>query len=67
MKRKFWMVVGAGVPNYRHYHIDAAREEAERLARQQPNQEFVVLEAVAAVKKTDVAWEELSDDDEPPF
>lgn len=54
MIRKFWMVLGGGVPTFRHPTEGAARAEAERLARSSPGQEFVVLESLASVRKTEV-------------
>ena len=50
---RFWMVLGEGTPCYRHLTRASACTEAERLARLAPNQEFVVLEAIAIVKKSD--------------
>ena len=40
MKPMFWMVLGSGLPTYRHDTERSARAEAERLARQQAGQEF---------------------------
>jgi hypothetical protein len=62
MKRTFWMVLGSGTPVVRHRTLDAARSEAERLAMQQPGQEFAVLEAVAVVKKSELQWQECHPD-----
>jgi hypothetical protein len=62
------MVVGRSTPTYRHQTYQAAEQEARRLARQDPEQEFVVLGAMARVKKTDVTVERLkNDDDDLPF
>jgi len=58
---RFWMVLGEGTPCYRHLTRSAACTEAERLARLAPNQEFVVLEAIAIVKKSDVTWQRLDE------
>ena len=55
-KKQFWMVLGLGTPTYRHDSPDKARAEAERLARECPGQEFVVLESICSVVKSDVAW-----------
>lgn len=55
----FWMVIGSGVPNFRHDSLESAKKEAERLAKQQPGQGFTVLESVATVKTVGVSWEEL--------
>lgn len=66
---KFFMVLGMGVPTYRHATIGSASREAERLAREYPGQEFIVLEALAIVKKSDVQWSRLNEvpDDDVPF
>jgi hypothetical protein len=56
-RAKFWMVLGEGMPCYRHQSKQAARDEAERLARLNPGEEFTVLEAVETVVKSDVKWE----------
>jgi hypothetical protein len=56
-RSKFWMVLGAGTPTVRHPSKQSAREEAERLARQHPNVEFVVLESLATVVRSDVSWD----------
>lgn len=65
---RFYMVVGRGTPTHRHPTYEAAEKEARRLARQDPEQEFVVLGAMSRVKKSDVTVERLHhDDDELPF
>lgn len=70
-RTKFWMVLGRGTPAYRHLTKKAAATEAERLARACPGEEFTVLEAVAAVKQSGLAWsscgESQPSDDEVPF
>jgi len=44
---KFWMITGDGnAPKVRQTSLGAAQQEAERLARRYPGQEFFVLEAV---------------------
>ena len=65
--RKFWMVLGAGTPCFQHPTEEAARTEAERLARSCPGNRFTVLEAIFRVEKSDVMWQEASEDDEIPF
>lgn len=50
----FWMVLGSGVPVFKHSSYDAAQREAARLARENPPQEFYVLQSVAVAVKTDV-------------
>lgn len=63
MKEKFWMVLGEGVPKFRHESKAAACAEAERLARTVTNCEFFVMEAIASVQKKDVYWQPLVDCD----
>lgn len=52
----FWMVyrLGQNQPTWKHPSAHAATQEAERLARLHPGKTFVVLEAIAAVRKRDV-------------
>ena len=50
---KFWIVwspTGATPPKYRHSTRGAAVSEAERLAREKPGQEFIVMGAESARK-----------------
>lgn len=54
---KFWMVLGSGTPAYRHPSKSTAIQEAERLARLNPGEEFVILESLAVCKKQDLLWE----------
>lgn len=65
---KFWLVwcYGGGAPVVPHQTNARACEEAERLARENPGKEFVVLEAIAQCSKSDVTWE-TADDVEMPF
>lgn len=53
---QFWMVLGVerGAPTVRHPTRPAAEAEANRLARLNPGEFFVVLEAVSAVAKRDL-------------
>ena len=51
--RIFWMVLGKGGPSQRHYDVNKAIEEAERLAKKQ-NESFVILKAVGIVKPIEV-------------
>lgn len=51
--RIFWMVLGKGAPSQRHYDVNKAIEEAERLAKKQ-NESFVILKAVGIVKPIEV-------------
>lgn len=70
-KAKFWMVLGSGVPTFRHPTKGKAIAEAERLAKLYPNCEFTLLESVASCKKSDVTWQEMicdgHDNAIPPF
>jgi len=58
--RKFWMVLGNGTPTHRHPSKQSAQIEAERLARQMQGHEFIVLEALATVVKSDMQWDVLA-------
>lgn len=62
---KFWMVLGLGTPTFRHESRVSAKAEAERLARMNPGQSFVVLESMATVVKSDLAWSVHGDCDDP--
>jgi hypothetical protein len=54
-KQRFWMVYGLGLrePTHRHETYESAMTEARRLARGDLDQTFVVLEAIAAVRKSE--------------
>jgi len=54
----FWMVYGEGqrAPTYKHASQTAARQEAERLAREHKGTRFYVLEQIASVISSDVIW-----------
>ena len=54
---QFWMVWNplGYQPRMKHWNEDAAVREAKRLARENPGQQFYVLEAIAGVEKIDVA------------
>lgn len=47
------------IPTFQHDTAASARTEAERLARNNPGQEFFVLTKVARAKKVDVEWVEF--------
>lgn len=55
-EKRFYMVLGAGVPVYRHLTLTAASQEAERLAKLRPGQTFTVLQSVASVRNASVIW-----------
>lgn len=59
---KFWMVLNPSnrQPVVQHETKGAAEHEAERLARANPGQEFVVLEAMCVCKSQDVVWEYIT-------
>ena len=65
MSKSFFMVwnPAAGAPRYQHATVEQARAEAERLAQQNPNQTFYVLQALSksmALKvNTEILAEEL--------
>lgn len=70
--KKFWMVAGLGPSSYRHMTAIGAKNEAERLALQNPGREFYVLESVAVAVRRDVTWEPIervsfSAEDDVPF
>ena len=52
MQSKFWYVYNPGGyrPQFKHTTEYSATEEARRLARQSPGQEFIVLEAKRILK-----------------
>ena len=52
---RFWMVygIGGGRPTYQHETYESAMAEAKRLARENLENTFVVLEAIASVCKTE--------------
>ena len=52
-KPVFWMVLGKGGPSQRHYDVNRAIEEAERLAKKQ-NEPFIILKAVGIVSPVEV-------------
>lgn len=64
---EFWMVwnENANAPRVKHYTLEAAETEAERLARYARGQEFFVLQAVGRCVVKDVEWDrpQQKDDD----
>jgi hypothetical protein len=78
MSARFWMVYGLhqGAPTARHKTEQSAVTEAKRLARNNPDVEFFVLETTHHVVKRDVDVSRISEsgglyqrdlDDDIPF
>lgn len=69
--QRFWIVwcITGGPPTRRHESFEAARAEAERLARSCAPSEFIVLVSVGSCQKVDVQWNEHHCDyaNEMPF
>ena len=70
----FWMIYGQGCgrPTYQHMSFESAVAEAKRLARANPDINFVILKAIAAARKDDVRIETIQGaerdlDSEIPF
>lgn len=61
MKTKFWMVYcpTKNPPSFRHETRGLAESEAERLAKQNPGEIFVVLEAISTVVVSNLVWNNL--------
>lgn len=54
--------VGGGAPQVQHFEAATARREAERLAKQNPGQQFAVLQAVAVCEtQKPVNWVDFND------
>lgn len=64
VKRVFWMVWNptGNAPRVRHNTPDSAEAEATRLARENPANEFVVLEAKASFQVNTVTRTEFDSD-----
>lgn len=69
MDAVFYMVKGHGPTSVKHYSREAAEREAKRLARENPETPFFVLEAIGGFVKDDVRQIELAPaiDAELPF
>lgn len=69
MKNKTWFVWNpiASIPRFQHSTFESAKQEAKRLAVLNPGTEFMVLESIGAVVKTDVIWKDHEEDIEIPF
>lgn len=65
----FWMVWNpAGYnPTFKHQSKESAIREAERLAREKPEQTFVVLESVCARRVDNMLRIEMQPDSDIPF
>lgn len=61
MRQGFYLVwnPSTGYTKYRHQSRKLAQAEAERMARNNRDQEFIVLSAVASVKISDVVSEDF--------
>lgn len=67
---KFWLVWNerCGPPTFKHYTLDAAKREAERLALNNPGERFHVLESLGTVRThRPVEWTEHDDRLQVPF
>ena len=62
---KFWLVWNPDgrAPTHKHYSFVDAKAEAKRLARNNPDQDFHVMEAVGTARKTDVSFYAHNHDD----
>lgn len=65
----FWMVWNPmrNAPVYQHRTLNNAIAEAERLARENPGQTFIVLESVMAIVVNDIQRTSLRPNQELPF
>lgn len=70
-KRKFWLVwsVNGYPPKFKHDSEYSASQEAERLAKENPGSEFVVLVALHSKKTLEPVqrFDFTDDGDEIPF
>ena len=65
----FWVVWNpkGNAPTYQHGTLDQATSEAERLARTNPGQTFIVLESVTALVVDNIKRTDLRPREELPF
>lgn len=65
----FWLVwnVNGHAPTVKHTDIRTASAEAERLARRNTGQRFIVLESVMAVEVDNITRIDMRPEDEIPF
>lgn len=56
----FWMVWNPqrNAPRVKHFNRDSAIDEAKRLARENPGEEFVVLQSIGRARRVDVDFVE---------
>lgn len=57
----FWMcyVEGMRSPSFKHLSLDAAKEEAERLARQELGKKVYILAALEYCQMTNLVWQHI--------
>ena len=66
----FWLVwnPGGNAPRFQHPSLESAENEAKRLARHAPGQEFFVLRPVSATLKSDIVTRRFAPtDNDIPF
>jgi len=61
--KTFWMIWNKGNrgPTIQHPTENAARSEAERLARFNPGQKFYLLSAIDCCRVNDISWASMED------
>ena len=64
---QFWMVwnPNGNAPTFRHHHPEAAKVEAERLARLHPGQKFHVLALIGTCEFQAVKWQVFGEGEIP--
>lgn len=63
MKPRYFVWSPRGrVPSFEHPTAQNAKIEAERLARLNPGEKFMVLQSIAECEKVDVTWREHQPD-----
>ena len=65
----FWLVWSpdGGAPTHKHATLESAAGEAERLARRNSGQTFIVMESVSAVVVDNIQRTDLRPREEIPF
>ncbi|MGE4366176.1 hypothetical protein [Thermomonas sp.] len=68
-REPFWLVWNPRGHNPRHQHstLDGATREAERLARTNPGEMFIVMESVGALVVDNIQRINLRPEDQLPF